>query len=118
MDRLRMERCLDQVAAYKASGQKASIWAAANGVALKELSSWCAHAARWQLRLQGVAQPVSRPVSQPVSRPVNGFVAATLPTNMAATVRIELDVGSTRLELHWPLTHGRELALWLHALGR
>ena len=32
MDRQRMESCLEQVAAYRASGQKANIWAEANGV--------------------------------------------------------------------------------------
>ena len=47
MDRQRMERCLEQVAAYRASGQKANVWSEANGVPLRVLSSWCAHAQRW-----------------------------------------------------------------------
>ena len=34
MDRRQMERCLERVAAYPASGLKAKAWAQANGVAL------------------------------------------------------------------------------------
>ena len=51
MDRQRLERCLETVAAFRASGVKAKEWAPANGVALLELQSWCAHARRWQARL-------------------------------------------------------------------
>jgi len=60
MDRERMERCLEQVSAYRASGMKAKAWAAGNGVALLSLQNWCAHASRWQVRLDRVesAQPV------------------------------------------------------------
>jgi len=68
MDRERMERCLEQVSAYRASGMKAKAWAAGNGVALLSLQSWCAHAARWRARLDGVG------AAQPI-RP-GGFVAA------------------------------------------
>jgi RecA-family ATPase len=39
-----------------ASGQKASQWAAEHGVPLRSLASWCAHAARWQARLDGVTE--------------------------------------------------------------
>ena len=34
MDRERLERCLEQVQAYRASGLKAKVWAQANGVSL------------------------------------------------------------------------------------
>ena len=68
MDRERMERCLEQVSAYRASGMKAKACAAGNGVALLSLQSWCAHAARWRARLDGVG------AAQPI-RP-GGFVAA------------------------------------------
>ena len=44
-------RCFAAVAAFRASGVKAKEWAPANGVALLELQSWCAHARRWQARL-------------------------------------------------------------------
>ena len=54
MDRQQMERCLEQVAAYRASGQKAKAWAEAHGVALGTLGSWCAHAGRWRAKLEGV----------------------------------------------------------------
>ena len=62
MEREGMERCLEQVAAYRASGQKAKAWAQANGVPLRALASWCAHARRWQARLDGVvaAAPARR----------------------------------------------------------
>ena len=55
MDRQRMESCLEQVAAYRASGQKGRVWAEANGVPPRALASWCAHARRWQARLEGVS---------------------------------------------------------------
>src|ERR1019366_7382730 len=99
-----MERCLEQVAAYRASGLKGDAWAQANGVPLRALSSWGAHAQRWQARLDGGSAPVPIPK-------IGGFVAARVPAATAATVRIELHAaGSTRVELHWPLGHARELA--------
>lgn len=111
MERQKMERCLEQVAAYRASGQKASVWAAANGVELAMLQSWCTHARRWQARLDGAEPSAS-------SKP-SGFVAARLTPNAApASVRIELNAPGTRLDLHWPLAHMRELASLLRELGR
>jgi len=103
------------VSAYRASGIKAKAWAAGNGVALLSLQSWCAHAARWRARLDGVE------VAQPV-RP-GGFVAArvaALAPSVAAApnVRLELGAGAGRVEMHWPLAHARELALWLHEYTR
>ncbi len=70
MDREQIQRCLDVVAAYRASGQKGKAWAQANGVPERTLASWCAHARRWQARLDGV---VPAPKSLP-SLP-SGFVA-------------------------------------------
>ena len=115
MDRERMERCLEQVSAYRASGMKAKAWAAANAVELLSLQSWCAHATRWRARLDGVE------VAQPV-RP-GGFVAArvaAVPPSAAAgpSVRLELGAGAGRVEMHWPLAHARELALWLREYTR
>ena len=148
MDRQQMERCLEQVAAYRASGQRANQWAAANGVALRALSSWCAHSRRWQARLDGVAcEPAARKparchqralerlrsilesgegrgehttVSGGARKPASGFVAASLPANRntSASVRIELSAGATRVEVHWPVAHTRELAAWLREVGR
>ena len=111
MDRERMERCLGQAKAYQGSGMKAKAWAEANGVPLRALSSWCAHAQRWHARLEGVG------VSPPASK-VSGFVAARVPAATVATVRIELQTGSTRVELHWPVASARELAAWLREVGR
>lgn len=114
MDRQQMQRCLEQVAAYRASGQRANQWASANGVPLRALSSWCAHSRRWQAQLDGVAcGPAAR-------KPASGFVAASLPAKRgdSAAVRIELSAGATRVELHWPLGHTRELAAWLREVGR
>lgn len=112
MDRQRMESCLQQVAAYRASGQKGRVWAEANGVAPRALASWCAHARRWQARLDGVSAESSP------ARP-GGFVAArAAPAAASPSVRLELNAGGTRLDLHWPLAHARELAALLRELGR
>ena len=113
MDRQKVERCLEQVAAYRASGQKAGEWAAANGVKLAMLQSWCTHARRWQARLDG------RSVEPPPSPQPKGFVAARVAPNCApASVRLELSAGGSRLDLHWPVAHTRELAALLRELGR
>jgi hypothetical protein len=114
MDRQQMERCLEQVAAYRASGQKASEWARANGVPPRVLASWCGHSRRWQARLDGVN---TGPSAAPRS---SGFVAARVAPSSGSTtsVRVELNAGATRLELHWPLAHTREFAALLRELGR
>ena len=110
MDRERLERCLEQVQAYRASGLKAKVWAQANGVSLLALQSWCAHAGRWRARLDGVeALPSARP---------SGFVAARLAPaaprpSEAPSVRLDIGAGAGRVELHWPLAHSRELVSWL-----
>lgn len=114
MDRQRMERCLEQVAAYRASGQKSEKWALANGVKPRELASWCAHAKRWQATLDGVAvAPIARRAS-------SRFIAATLPRPAAAagTVRVELQAGTSRVELHWPVAYAADLAVLLREVGR
>ena len=112
MDQQQMERCLGQVAAYRASGQKAKRWAEANGVPLGTLGSWCAHSRRWQARLDGVSAGPT-----PTTRP-SGFVAARVaPSVASSSVRVELSARGTRLELHWPLAHTRELAALLRELG-
>ena len=54
MDRERLERCLEQVLAYRASGLKPKMWAQANGVSLLSLlslQSWCAHAGAGRVEL-------------------------------------------------------------------
>ena len=113
MDRQRMESCLEQVAAYRASGQKGRVWAEANGVPPRALASWCAHAQRWRARLDGVSAGLAS-----AARP-GGFVAARVaPSAASPSVRLELSSGGTRLDLHWPLTHTRELAALLRELGR
>jgi hypothetical protein len=113
MDRQEMERCLQRVAAYRASGQKAKAWAEANGVAMRSLASWCAHSRRWQARLDGVS---ARPSAAP--RP-SGFVAARVaPSTAPTSVRVEFNAGAARFELHWPLAHTRELAALLRELSR
>ena len=114
MDRQQMQRCLERVAAYRASGQKANVWAQANGMPMRELASWCAHAARWQARLDGVSA-----VPRAATRP-SGFVAARVASNAPAStsVRVEFNAGAARLELHWPLAYTRELAALLRELSR
>ena len=113
MDRQRIESCLEQVAAYRASGQKGRVWAEANGVPPRALASWCAHARRWQARLDGVSAGPS------AGSRSSGFVAArVVPSAGSASVRLELNAGGARLDLHWPLTHTHELAGLLRELGR
>lgn len=113
MDRQQMERCLERVAAYRASGQKANAWAQANGVPMRELASWCAHARRWQARLDGVSASAS---GAPAA---SGFVAARVALNAgSASVRIELNAGAARLALHWPVAHTGELAALLREFSR
>ena len=118
MDEARMKQYLAQVQAYRASGMKASQWAAANGVPLRCLSSWCAHAARWQARLDGVPAPARE------GRPA-GFVAASMQAmasgsgaSAGAAVRVELAAGAMTVSLQWPLSHARELAAWLLEVAR
>ncbi len=117
MDWQRVERCLAQVDAYVASGQKATAWAASNGVAMRELASWCAHANRWRAGLAGVGSSHVTPAKP------SGFVAARVAAagsvgSARDSVRIELQAGPTAVALHWPTTHTRELAMWLRELGR
>ena len=110
-DRERIEQCLAVVDAYEASGQKASAWAAANGVAIRELASWCGHARRWRARLNGAtAESVQRTAA-------TGFVAATLPP-ISAAVRMEWPTASGAVTLHWPMSHVRELSAWLREVAR
>lgn len=113
MDRQQMEHCLAQVGAYRASGQKTRVWAEANGVPAGTLQSWCAHAKRWQAQLDGVSAQPARAARS------SGFVSAGVAPSVASTsVRIELNVGGTRLDLHWPVAQTRELAALLRELGR
>ncbi len=108
----RVRSYLAQVQAYRASGKKAKVWAAEHGVALRSLASWCAHAARWQAKLDGVVQPGQTGSSQFV----RAVMAPALTLTPHASVRIELLAGPQALALHWPLAHTRELAQWLAAL--
>jgi pseudouridine-5'-phosphate glycosidase len=116
MDRQRVEDCLKVVAAYRASGRKASEWAPANGVTVRELASWSAHAARWQARLDGVQVSARR-------RPGEGtFVAAMLPASRSAggeSIRVEVTGGGGgTLLVHWPMGHTQELASLLREMRR
>jgi hypothetical protein len=115
MDRERVQRCLEVVAAYRASGQKSKVWAAANGVPERVLASWCAHSRRWQARLDGVSEAAL------LQAKPKGFVAARVavaPSTAAPTIRVEVNYGVGRLDLHWPLAHAVELAALVRELNR
>ena len=113
MDRQQMRSCLETVEAFRASGQRAHEWAQANGISHRALSSWCSHASRWQGKLDGVkSEPVARKSAG------NGFVAASLAPSSGATIRVEFEVGATRVQMHWPLGHARELATLVREVGR
>ena len=125
MDRQRLERCLATVAAFRASGVKAKVWGPANGVALLELQSWCAHARRWRARLDEADGGVPvRSAGVGGSVAPLGFVAArlagstTLALAGAASVRLELGAGAGRVDLHWPLAHVAALGPWLREYTR
>jgi hypothetical protein len=109
MDRQRIEECLERVQAYRSSGQKAQAWCQANGVELRSLASWVAHAQRGCGRLDGVVA---------VQKP-NGFVAARVAPLGAeqGAVRIDLMAGDRSVPLHWPLASTKELAALLRELG-
>lgn len=101
-----MERCLQQLEAYRASGQKASEWAVAHGITVRQLGSWSTNEALWRARLNGVAPPRRE-------RATPAFVAAKLPAAGAvAAIRVELP-GCGGAIVHWPLANTRELAAWL-----
>ena len=113
MDRQRTQWCLEQVAAYRASGQKAKAWCEANGMELGTLGSWCAHSRRWQDRLDGVSAAAPPPLKP------RGFVAAhRVHSTVVGSIRVEVTTGTARLELHWPLGHAIELAALVRELGR
>ena len=99
------------MAAYRASGLKGNSWTDVNGMPLRARSSWCAHAQRWRALLDGVSVSESAPK-------VAGFVAARVAGATAATVRIDLHAGSTRIELHWLVANAHDLAAWLRRVGR
>jgi hypothetical protein len=114
MDRQRIEACLEKVDAFRASGQKAAIWCEANGVALRQLSSWSAHAGRWRARLDGVNAAGLAGAQRPM-----GFVAARVaPAAALASISVHLTAGAARLELRWPVAHTNELAAWVRELSR
>jgi hypothetical protein len=104
---------MEQVEAYRASGMKAKVWAEANGVPIGTLGSWCAHYQRWQVKRDGVGS------AEPLTPRPSGFVPARLASPaLASSVRIEVNAGAARLELHWPLAHARELAAMLREFSR
>jgi hypothetical protein len=120
MDRVEMERRLEQVAAYQASGQKAMAWSQANGVPWRMLASWCAHAERWRAQLDGKALPrrVKRSAAAPMQLASRDFVAASPPMLGAAPMVRVLLPSAGHAEVHWPLSHTAELAAWLREVAR
>ncbi len=87
---------------------KAKAWAEANGVPLGTLGSWCAHYRRWQAKREAGLWGAGG--DGLTTRPA-GFVAARVtPVAAASSVRIEVNAGAARLELHWPLAQGKRSA--------
>lgn len=108
MDREKIERCLQQLEAYRASGQKATEWATAHGLTVRQLGSWSTNEALWRARLNGEAPPRG-------ARSQAAFVAAALPTCPAAEIKVELP-GAGGAIVYWPLARARELSTWLREL--
>jgi hypothetical protein len=116
-ERAQIERCLAVVEAYEASGQKAGAWAVANGVTISDLSSWCAHAQRWRVRLGRISVPAAEPTAVPTT--TAAFVRAAMPAGAAACVRVEWPTAAgAAVALHWPMSHMRELGAWLREVSR
>ena len=126
LDGDRVVRCLAAVDAYRASGQRATAWANANGVSAKDLASWCAHAAGWRAWLGGEVSPRSKQGrdeasgrSPEVSAQVPRFAALPVLANApmpGAQVAITWPLQARSLTLSWPLAHAQELAQWLKGL--
>ena len=113
MTREQMQSCLAQVGQYRASGEKAQAWADAHGLSRQTLTAWCMHVQRWQARLDGVS------IKSPALSKPSGFVAARVaPITASSSVRLELNAGGARIDLHWPLAHTRELAALVRELAR
>lgn len=108
MDREQIERCLQQLEAYRASGQKATEWAAANGLTVRQLGSWSSNETLWRAKLNG-EEPPKRARAQPA------FVAAAVPAGAGTSIKVELP-GTNGAVVHWPLAHARELAAWLREM--
>ena len=91
LDRQRLEWCLEQLLAFRASGLSATAWAVASGVQLRVLQRWCAHSKRWRTRLDGV---VLAPSWQPI-----GFVAAWAsmapPAPASTIIRVDPGLGAS-----------------------
>jgi len=117
VDMERIQRCVEQVQAYRSSGMKAQDWAQANGLSLGTLNGWCGHYCRWQIKLGGGAEAAAAPGYK--TKPT-GFVAARLAPQaqpvQASTVRIDVS-GAAGLTLHWPISGARELAALLREMG-
>jgi hypothetical protein len=122
LDRDRVQRCLAAVDAYRASGLKAGAWAQANGVAWRDLASWCAHAAGWRAWLAGEVSARARPSRGRAAVAVQeGARFAPLPwlegsPGLGAKVEISWPLQGRSLTLSWPLAHAQELAVWLRGL--
>ncbi|HWH82646.1 MAG TPA: hypothetical protein VNU71_10475, partial [Burkholderiaceae bacterium] len=78
MDRQQIARCVEQVAAFRASGPSAQVWSEANDVPMRSIASWCAHSRRWQAKLDGIEFVPSAPPPKST-----GFVAARVAPNVA-----------------------------------
>lgn len=109
MDREEIERCLQQLQAYRASGQRATEWAAAHGVTVRQLGSWSTNEALWRARLNGEV-PARR------GRGQAAFVAAALPASTDAQLKVELPGAGGGAIVYWPLAYARELAAWLREM--
>lgn len=129
IDKDRVVRCLAAVDAYRASGQKATAWADANGVAARDLASWCAHAEGWRAWLAGEVSPRSiraRNAASGLPSEAAGFAAWPVVGDAPrgggrpskdAQIDIQWPVAGGVIMLSWPLAHARELGVWLKGLG-
>ena len=113
MDRERMERCLEQVAAYRASGLKGNAWAEANGQrraaeGVVELVCPCAALAGAVGRCDGVDATAQ---GRRLRRRAHAWRG---PRHGTRRTQCRRHAGRTALACCAP----RELAAWLREVGR
>lgn len=118
----RIERQLNMVEQWRASGMGAHAWAKAHGVEPAKLTGWIGHERTWRERLAGKAPtPRAKPMGQTTATAnaadktaTTGFAAVHLSVSPVPMQTIRIEHQPSGLVLHWPLSHSTQLA---HFLG-
>lgn len=117
-----IERQLNMVEQWRASGMAAHAWAKAHGVEPSKLTGWIGHERTWRERLEGKAPtPRAKPMGQTTASAADKTAAHDFAPVRLRTQPIPTSLHTIRIEhppsglvLHWPLSHSTQLA---HLLG-